>query len=141
MAAELGDNVLIKIDDNNTGGGAATWKTIGQQRDSSLGKTSNSVDVSDKNTFPWRKTIVADIGWTVSCEAILADDDVALVFVRTKWEAAALIWVQIDKSSLTNGLKKEGQANVLDISETHPKSDVVKVTFELEGYNTIVTSP
>jgi hypothetical protein len=142
MAGEAGRKVLIKVDDNDTGGGSATWKTVGLQTGGSHGRTTETADGSYKVTgTPWTEAVATAVGWTVSVEGLLLDNDTALAYMRTKHEAAAAIWVQVDKSAMTNGVIKEGQAIITSLDEEYARAEVVSYTAEFQGTGSLVTSP
>jgi predicted secreted protein len=132
--------VLIKVDDNDTGGGSATWKTVGQQRGGGQSRTSETADTTNKEDTGWPSAIVTRTPWGVSCDGALDPTDAAWIWMLARWEAKAKIWVQIYYTDI-GGDNKEGQAIITDLSSEFPESDVVSFTAEFQGDGALVTSP
>jgi predicted secreted protein len=138
---EAGRIVLIKIDIDGVGGSSANWTTVAQQRGGGLGRNSEMADATHKDDSGWSSAINTRKGWSVSADGALDATDSAYQYLLAQWEAQTRVYVQVDESSLSSGVNREGQAWIADLSEDFPEGDVVSYTLELQGDAALSASP
>lgn len=140
MPVEQGRKIFVKVDLNGVGGVGANWQKVAQQIEGEHGRTSDTIDATNKDDFGWASAVVSQNNWTISCGGAMKVGDSVLAFVRTSWRNQVKIWVQIDRSQIGD-LKEEGLAIITDFSESFPDKELVKYKLDLKGDGAIVTSP
>jgi TP901-1 family phage major tail protein len=141
MASYAGRQVLVKVDLNNVGGsGATNWTQVGQQRDGGITRSSETADATHKDDLGYPSAVITRTPWSVTCDGALNPIDSVLSFLKAKWKAKAMVWVQVDASAIS-GEKVEGQAIITDFSFGFPEGDLVSYTCEFQGDGALSDSP
>jgi predicted secreted protein len=112
MAKEKGTKVLLQVSDGTSPG---VFTTLAGQRDTSLGRTSEPIDVTDKASGDWREFLAGPLDMTVNASGVADWPDTAgLEALRVKFEANESVECRI----LLNNSGDYYQANfsILDLS-------------------------
>lgn len=140
MAVNPGRLVLVKVDTNNVGGAGANWVTIAQQREGTLGQTTESIDASHKDDNGYASFVQGARGWSISAGGLLDAADSTLAFLQARWETTGKAYFQIDSTGI-GGSKREGRGLITDYSQEFAFGDAVKYTLEVTGDGQLTASP
>lgn len=124
--ASLGLDLLVYI------GEGATAKAIGGQRGASYEMTSDSIDVSTKNTGSWKAKIGGAKEWSAECDGIYFFEEEGFQAAKDAFRAGTPVTVKFSKKSdPTKG--EQGLAIITSISVDAPYDDAMTYTLSFEG--------
>lgn len=87
-----GVNFLIKV---NTGTESApVWTIVGGQRNATLNKSTETIDVTSKDSGGWTESIPGRRSWSIEFDGLLILGDAALEALQTAWEQGQQVLVQ-----------------------------------------------
>jgi TP901-1 family phage major tail protein len=131
--ATRGVDVLIYV---NTGSETnPTWTAIGGQRNATLTETVETIDISTKDS-EWQEFEYALGTWTLSCDGIYLDNDVALEKLISALRSRAKVKVRTKEGET---FTQEGLALVTSVERAAPYDDVKTYSVELQGVGPLTT--
>lgn len=123
--AKRGLNVIISVKK----GGA--YKVVGGQRNATLNRGSETLDVSNKATGgAWKEFIAGAKEWSVDGDGILIDGDEAFGLLEDAYLSGALVEVKIGDDS---GWGFQGNAIITDFPVEAPYDDALSYSMTLQG--------
>ena len=123
--AKRGLNVIISVKK----GGA--YKVVGEQRNATLNRGSETLDVSNKATGgAWKEFIAGAKEWSVDGDGILIDGDEAFGLLEDAYLSGELVEVKIGDDS---GWGFQGNAIITDFPVEAPYDDALSYSMTLQG--------
>ena len=123
--AKRGLNVIISVKK----GGA--YKVVGGQRNATLNRGSETLDVSNKATGgAWKECIAGAKEWSVDGDGILIDGDEAFGLLEDAYLSGELVEVKIGDDS---GWGFQGNAIITDFPVEAPYDDALSYSMTLQG--------
>ena len=123
--AKRGLNVIISVKK----GGA--YKVVGGQRNATLNRGSETLDVSNKATGgAWKEFIAGAKEWSVDGDGILIDGDEAFGLLEDAYLSGELVEVKIGDDS---GWGFQGNAIITDFPVEAPYDDALSYSMPLQG--------
>ena len=123
--AKRGLNVIISV---KKGG---EFKVVGGQRNATLNRGSETLDVSNKATGgAWKEFIAGAKEWSVDGDGILIDGDEAFGLLEDAYLSGALVEVKIGDDS---GWGFQGNAIITDFPVEAPYDDALSYSMTLQG--------
>lgn len=123
--AKRGLNVIISVKK----GGA--YKVVGGQRNATLNRGSETLDVSNKATGgAWKEFIAGAKEWSVDGDGILIDGDEAFGLLEDAYLSGELVEVKIGDDS---GWGFQGNAIITDFPVEAPYDDALSYSMTLQG--------
>ena len=123
--AKRGLNVIISVKK----GGA--YKVVGGQRNATLNRGSETLDVSNKaKGGAWKEFIAGAKEWSVDGDGILIDGDEAFGLLEDAYLSGELVEVKIGDDS---GWGFQGNAIITDFPVEAPYDDALSYSMTLQG--------
>ena len=99
----LGNNIRVTVGE----------KLIGGQQNCSLTMSSETGDVTTKDSGLWAESEVTGLSWSVSCDGLIAVDDEAVAALEAAWKNAQKVIIQYGTSEKF----KTGQAIIESLEQ------------------------
>ena len=123
--AKRGLNVIISVKKG------AAYKVVGGQRNATLNRGSETLDVSNKATGgAWKEFIAGAKEWSVDGDGILIDGDEAFGLLEDAYLSGELVEVKIGDDS---GWGFQGNAIITDFPVEAPYDDALSYSMTLQG--------
>jgi TP901-1 family phage major tail protein len=127
-AAAVGKDFLLYV---NTGTvDTPVWTLVGGQRNSSLGRTADSIDTSHKTSGGWKSSKAGLRGWSIDLDALVLLQDLGVEALETAFMQGKEINVKFERPD-----KKyyTGWASITDFSIDPPHDGEASLSGTLEG--------
>lgn len=123
--AKRGLNVLISMKSGSE------YKVVGGQRNATLNRGSETLDVSNKATGgAWKEFITGAKEWSIDGDGILIDGDEAFGLLEEAFLSGDLVDVKIGDDA---GWGFEGKAIITDFPVEAPYDDALSYSMTLQG--------
>jgi len=122
-----GVDILVKVEDPNTTG---AWINVGGQRNATLSESSETIDVTSKDSDGAYEYDYGLYGWTVSADGLYIKDDVGYKALRDALRNKAKVKIQIFEE---NAAVEEGEALVTSNELEGPYDGEVTYAVEFQG--------
>lgn len=123
-----GIDILVSV---NTGTAQApVWAVVGGQRGATLNRSSEAIDVTNKVTGSWKKSIAGFKEWSVDCDGLLVADDAGFEALETAFMSGGEVEIKIAEGEV---LKYSGKAIITDFPIEAPYDDVATYSVAFTG--------
>lgn len=127
-SATLGKDYLLSV---NTGtNDVPVWSQVGGQRSTSLNKSAEEIDGSDKTTGGWKITKAGLRSWSMELESVVVLDDKGADAIDYAFENGVEINCRVE---YPNGDVFEGWGSVTECSIEAPHDDVATISATING--------
>ena len=127
-AACVGKDFLLYI---NTGTVATpNWTLVGGQRNSSLNRSADSIDISHKTSGGWKSTRAGLRSWGIDLDGLVLLQDAGLEALETAFNEGKEVHVKI---KYPDGKYREGWAVITELSIDTPHDGEASISGTLEG--------
>lgn len=103
---------------------------VGGQRGATLNRSSNAIDVSNKVTGDWKRSISGLKEWSLDCNGLVVADDAGFTALETAFNEGAEVVIQLAE---TAGLSYSGAAIITDFPIEAPYEDVATYSISFTG--------
>lgn len=131
-SAEVGKDFLLYIECDPAGGSAPEWVEIGAQRNASLSRSAEEIDVSHKGSGGWGSKKAGLRSWSIDLDALFVTNDVgadALGKAYSNGKEVHLKFEYPDKTSQTGW----GSITDFPVDTPHDAEATLKVTISGNG--------
>lgn len=123
-----GIDIMVSV---NTGTAAVpVYTAVGGQRGATLNRSSETIDVSNKVSGDWKKSIAGLKEWSVDADGLLALSDAGFAALETAFEDSEEVLIQIAKGT---ALMYSGGAIITDFPIEAPYDDVATYSVSFTG--------
>lgn len=123
-----GIDILVSV---NTGTEALpVYTAVGGQRGATLNRSSETIDVSNKVSGDWKKSISGLKEWSVDADGLLALTDAGFEALETAFNNSVEVLIQIAKGT---DLVYSGNAIITDFPIEAPYDDVATYSVSFTG--------
>lgn len=123
-----GIDILVSV---NTGTAEVpVYTAVGGQRGATLNRSASLIDVSNKVSGDWAKSISGMKNWSIDADGLFALDDAALEALETAFNTSAEVLIQIAKGT---DLVYTGKAYITDFPIEAPYDDVATYSVSFAG--------
>lgn len=127
-SASVGKDFLLYI---NTGtAGLPTWTLVGGQRGSSLGRTADSIDLSNKTTSGWKSIKAGLRGWSIDLDSLVVLQDAGMQALEEAFMGGLEINIKLE---YPNGTIQTGWGSLTDFSMETPHDGEASLKGTIEG--------
>lgn len=109
---------------------AEAYVAVGGQRGATLNRSASTIDVSNKVSGDWAKSISGMKNWSIDADGLFALDDTAFAALETAFNASAEVLIQIAKGA---ELVYSGKAYITDFPIEAPYDDVATYSVSFTG--------
>lgn len=109
---------------------------VGGQRGATLSRSSETIDITNKVSGDWKRSIAGLKEWSVDCDGLLLLDDAAYVALETAFLAGDEVEIQIAGTEST--LSFSGPAIITDFPIEAPYDDVATYSLSFTGAGALV---
>lgn len=135
LAATLGKDFLLYV---NTGtADAPKWSVVGGQRSTSLKRTADEIDGSDKTTGGWKVSLAGLRGWSMEAESIVILSDAGRETLDFAFNNGKQIHCKFAFPGTTNYI---GWGSITDYSLETPHDDVATLSITINGVGPLTQS-
>lgn len=128
MAKEKGLDIIVSV---NAGTVAEpNWKTIGGQRNATLNRSAEVIDLTDKSSDGWKENAASFKEWSVDCDGLYVISDAAWTALESAYENGEEVDIQLAK---TSGLSYGGTAIISDFPVEVPYDDAMTYSISFTG--------
>lgn len=128
MAKEKGLDIIVSI---NTGTSAVpNWKAIGGQRNATLNRSAEVIDLTDKTSDGWKENAASSKEWSVDCDGLYVTSDAAWTALESAYENGEEVEIKMAKAS---GLTYGGTAIITDFPVEVPYDDAMTYSISFTG--------
>lgn len=128
QAAEVGKDFLLDV---NTGTAAIpTWTLVGGQRNSSLGRTADEIDVSHKTSGGWKSVKAGLRGWSIDLDSLVLLNDLGFQVLEQGFAQGKELNVRL---RYPDGTAKMGWGSVTDFSMDTPHDGEASISGTISG--------
>lgn len=128
-----GIDILVSV---NTGTeGTPEWTAVGGQRGATLNRSAESIDVTNKVTGDWKRSIAGFKEWSVDCDGLFALSDAGFAALEDAFEDGLEVEIQIAKGA---ELAYSGKAIITDFPIEAPYDDVATYAVSFAGTGALV---
>lgn len=128
LAATLGKDFLLYV---NTGTvSEPEWTVIGGQKSTSLKRTADEIDASDKTTGGWKVSLAGLRGWNMEAESIVILSDKGREALDFAFANGKQIHCKFTFPGNTNYI---GWGSITDYSLETPHDDVATLSITING--------
>ena len=129
-----GKEVFVKV---NTGTeGSPVWTKVGGQKSAEFPRSTETIEVTDKDSQGWKEFLVGNKGWEISFESFLVEDDAGMLAIESAYDSG----VEKQFQFITKTGTYMGKAIVTEFSITGEEGDAAVISFSLQGTSSIVKS-
>ena len=114
------------------------YVAVGGQRGASLSRTSETIDVSNKVSGGWKRSIAGLKEWSVDCDGLLLLDDAAYIALEEAFLAGDEVEIQI--AGTESSVSFSGPAIITDFPIDAPYDDVATYSLSFTGTGELVAS-
>ena len=130
-----GIDILVSV---NTGTAESPkYTAVGGQRGATLNRSSETIDVSNKVSGSWRKSISGLKEWSVDADGLLALSDAGFAALEAAFENSEEVLIQIAKGT---DLVYSGEAIITDFPIEAPYDDVATYSVSFTGAGALTRS-
>lgn len=123
-----GIDIMVSV---NTGTAEVpVYTAVGGQRGATLNRSSETIDVSNKVSGDWRKSISGLKEWSVDADGLLALSDAGFAALETAFNDSEEVLIQIAKGT---DLVYSGEAIITDFPIEAPYDDVATYSVSFTG--------
>lgn len=124
----IGIDMLIKV---NTGTIAEpVWKSVGGQRNATLNRSADTIDVTTKASDKWAENRPGQKSWGVDADGVIIKNDEAYTALVNAWKNDEQVQVYIVRADLTI---EKGMASITDFPEDGPYDGEASYSLSLAG--------
>lgn len=128
-----GIDILVSV---NTGTAEIpVYTAVGGQRGATLNRSASVIDVSNKVSGDWAKSISGMKSWSIDADGLFALDDAAFAALETAFNASEEVMIQIAKGE---ELAYTGKAYITDFPIEAPYDDVTTYSVSFTGNGALV---
>jgi len=128
-----GIDILVSV---NTGTvELPVFTAVGGQRGATLNRSAESIDVTNKVSGSWKRSITGFKEWSIDCDGLFALDDAAFLALEAAFEAGDEVEIQIAKGT---ELVYSGMAIMTDFPIEAPYDDVATYAVSFTGTGALV---
>lgn len=124
MTKVKGIDILVGIK------GATVYTTLGGQRNATLNRSSETIEVTDKVSGGWKENLAGFKEWSIDCDGLYVVSDAAYLVLETAFSAGTAVDVEI--SDGTN-IHFSGKAYITDFPIEAPYDDAATYSLSLQG--------
>lgn len=121
-----GVDVLLKVKKD------LLYVAVGGQKGASLSRSSETIDVSDKNSGGWSEAIMGMKSWSLDCEGFVCLGDEGFELLHTAFDNREALEVEI-KVGETGGYTYTGKVIISDFPEDYAQDSAVTYSLSLQG--------
>jgi len=126
--ATNGVDILISV---NTGTSETpVWSTVGGQRNATLNRGSEVIDVTSKISGGWKENMAGFKEWSIDCDGIVVFDDTAFTALETAFNAGEEVAIQVAVDEVAT---YSGSALITDFPIEAPYDDAATYAVSLTG--------
>jgi len=115
MSECKGIDLLISV---NTGTIAVpVWKVVGGQRNATLNRSTDEIDLTTKSSGGWHKGAPSVKNWSVDADGVLIKNDEAYEALLNSWRNDEQVNLKVVRA---NGITETGMATITDFPEEGP---------------------
>jgi len=122
-----GADLLLKVNTGTTE--TPVWTTVGGQKNASLDRSRNSIDVSDKSS-DWDKVLNGRKNWKIDCDGNWEEEDNGNAKLEDAYDNDEKILVIF---STPTGNAYKGFAIIENLKLDAPENDATKISISLKG--------
>lgn len=111
---------------------------VGGQRSASLSRTSETIDVSNKVSGDWKRSIAGLKEWSVDCDGLLLLDDAAYIALEEAFLDGDEVEIQI--AGTEGSVSFVGPAIITDFPIDAPYDDVATYSLSFTGAGALAAS-
>lgn len=126
-----GVDVLVMITEGSTD------YIIGGQKDATLSLDSDTIDVTTKDDGDWRQFLAGLKSWTISCDALFIEGDVARQKIIQAFNNGTTVVVKFSKPT---AFSMSGNAIVTHLEFGAPLEDAFTASVEFQGTGSLTIS-
>ena len=135
MPKKSGVKVLIKV---NTGTEESpNYVTLGGQRDATLNRGSDLIDVSSKDGDGYKSSVVGLKDWSVEVEAMYVSSNAGIIALEDAYRNGTLVQIQVIED---DGSKEEGSGYVSAAPKKAPMNGAYTCSFTINGNGPLVSN-
>lgn len=128
MAKLKGLDVIVSV---NAGTIAIPdWKAVGGQRNATLNRSAELIDMTDKDSDGWKENEAGYKEWSLDCDGFYVTSDAGWTALETAYETGEVVQVKLAK---TAGLTHTGSAIISDFPIEVPYDDGATYSISLTG--------
>ena len=127
-----GVDIIVEIEDGLTTG---TFITVAGQRNATLSESSDTVDITNKDSNGNYEYDYGLYGWTVSADGLYIVDDVGYVALRDAMKNKTKVKMQIKESGVAS---QSGEALITSRELEAPYDGEVTYSVEFQGTGALV---
>lgn len=127
--ASLGKEFLLYVD-TSTEASPAEWTLVGGQRSTSLKRSADEIDASDKTTGGWKRTKAGLRSWSMEAENVVILDDKGAEALNFAYENGKEIHC---KFAYPNDVFYTGWGSLTDFSMDTQHDDVATLSLTING--------
>ena len=127
-SAEVGKDFLLYLNLGTVG--SPTWTLIGGQRNSSLGRTADSIDLSNKSNNGWKSFKPGMRGWSLDLDGLIVLSDSGFAAMEYAFQNGKELHCQM---KYPDGTVQEGWGGLTDFSLDTPHDGEASLKGTIEG--------
>ncbi len=124
MANVKGLDLLISV------GTGVDQKVLGGQRNATLNRSAEMIDVTDKLGGGWKENMASFKEWSIDCDGLYVADDAAFAVLETAFETGVEVQIELAKGVT---LVYSGAAYITDFPIEAPYDDALTYSISLSG--------
>lgn len=130
-----GVDVLLKVVDE-----LGTKHIVGGQTNSTLNRSADTIDVTDKTSGGFKASMAGLLSWSVDCDGFVVLGDQAFTLLEETFLARKPIEVEIrvGGDSDADGVTYTGSGYIVDLPLEMSQDDAVTYSFSVEGATPLV---
>ncbi|WP_069649639.1 phage major tail protein, TP901-1 family [Caloranaerobacter ferrireducens] len=122
-----GVDFVIKIEDS---GNPGTYILLGGQRGATLNRSTETIDVTTKDSNGWRESEASIKEWSIEADGLLIESDTAYSQLETAYMNGTKVKVELNTAG---GSKYTGDAIITDFPIEMPYDDAATYSVTLQG--------
>ena len=129
MSTQKGLDILVSIDSGTAP--AEDWDVLGGQRNATLNRSAESIEVTDKTSAnQWKEHLVSYKEWSIDCDGFYIVDDAAYTALESAFNAGTAVHLEIAD---VGGIGYEGSAIITDFPIEAPYDDAATYSLSFMG--------
>jgi len=134
MAKIKGENIFVKV---NTGTvGSPVWTKVGGQKDASMSRSLEEIDVTDKDSSGWKEYLTGSRGVEIEFDGFLIEDNAGFLEMCKGFEERKELMLQL----ITPTKTYQGTFNIGEDGIEGPLDDAGAFSFSLKLTGALVKS-
>lgn len=123
-----GVNFIVQV---NTGTAETPeWTVVGGQRNATLNRSADTIDVTTKSSNGWRENESSIKDWSIDADGLLIEDDAGYAALETVYMAGNKVQIQLQTAAKN---KYSGQAIITDFPIEAPYDDSATYSVSFTG--------